>query len=339
MARAWPLAFVASLAVGCTQPGTAVLLTLTGAAGGADTVTVLPTYDGRALAPEVSHPAGGAPLALPATVTVELPDRAATVSLAVVLSAGGQPLLRGASDAVAVRAHQTTPLSLALGFCGGPSACAAGVTCAGFERGVVDAPFHPRALGSGSAAVETTRACRGAAALHLTTEPFPADTNVYATTFEQAVVPSPGAPLYVRAFFFVPAAGALQGTTTALEAYQSQAPFCGVGLRLAADGSYFATDFCGASAAESARPAAPFPVGRWVCVEQEIVSGPAGQVRTWIDDAAVPELDLDGVDTQPSPPLDSVNVGIVASSSSAAPPAELWVDEVMVDGARIGCAK
>ncbi len=77
----------------------------------------------------------------------------------------------------------------------------------------------------------------------------------------------------------------------------------------------------------------PADIGRWVCIEWLVTPG---SMTMWIDDAIVSGLD-DVAWTTPAS-ANRVSLGLQYTSGDAAP-IDLWLDEVIVDSAPIGCTK
>ncbi|MEU8421490.1 cellulose-binding domain-containing protein [Micromonospora sp. NPDC048835] len=87
----------------------------------------------------------------------------------------------------------------------------------------------------------------------------------------------------------------------------------------------------------------PLPTNRWTCVEF-MVDGAAGQLRTWVDGAAIPGLTADGSPTHDidgqwynrtwRPQLTDLKLGWESYGGGAD---TLWYDDVAVGASRIGC--
>ncbi|MCZ7435933.1 cellulose-binding domain-containing protein [Micromonospora sp. WMMC241] len=87
----------------------------------------------------------------------------------------------------------------------------------------------------------------------------------------------------------------------------------------------------------------PLPTNRWACLEF-MVDGSAGQLRTWLDGAAVAGLTADGVPTHDidgqwynrtwRPQLTDLKLGWESYGGGAD---TLWYDDVAVGSSRIGC--
>ncbi|MEU4531234.1 cellulose-binding domain-containing protein [Micromonospora ureilytica] len=87
----------------------------------------------------------------------------------------------------------------------------------------------------------------------------------------------------------------------------------------------------------------PLPTNRWTCVEF-MVDGAAGQLRTWVDGAAIPGLTADGSPTHDidgqwynrtwRPQLTDLKLGWESYGGGAD---TLWYDDVAVGSSRIGC--
>ncbi|MDG4808777.1 cellulose-binding domain-containing protein [Micromonospora sp. WMMD1120] len=87
----------------------------------------------------------------------------------------------------------------------------------------------------------------------------------------------------------------------------------------------------------------PLPTNRWACVEF-MVDGATGQLRTWLDGAAIAGLTADGVPTHDidgqwynrtwRPQLTDLRLGWESYGAGAD---TLWYDDVAVGSSRIGC--
>jgi hypothetical protein len=77
------------------------------------------------------------------------------------------------------------------------------------------------------------------------------------------------------------------------------------------------------------------PTMRWVCFEWAITAGTPGLMSIWIDDA--PVTDLQAVSWNTPSIFTALELGFALVQSTD--PIDLWVDEVMIDRARIGCTR
>jgi hypothetical protein len=79
------------------------------------------------------------------------------------------------------------------------------------------------------------------------------------------------------------------------------------------------------------------PTDSWTCVELEFEGPPANVVHVFLSGAELQAMRhaLPG----DIPPLGILKVGLSFFQASAQPQADMWIDEVAVDSARIGCAR
>lgn len=129
--------------------------------------------------------------------------------------------------------------------------------------------------------------------------------------------------LYVRVWAFVPADAVMDDVNLAFVGGGGDAGL--VGMTLGIDGANaYHRWYPVAAGAE-----APFPRDQWVCLEAH--AGPGG-VELWVDDASA------RADVAVSMPTSgfgaNVGIGIAPRATS---PIEVWLDEVVIDDARIGC--
>jgi hypothetical protein len=78
------------------------------------------------------------------------------------------------------------------------------------------------------------------------------------------------------------------------------------------------------------------PADTWFCFEYE-VNQPAGTLTGWMNDGVTPVLSQSGITLDT---LDGIGIGLSFYGPSVAEAAhDIWIDEIMVDSQRIGCAK
>lgn len=99
------------VAVGCTQSGTGVDVTVDGAGLDPDALDVVAHFAGRDVHKVVPLPAG---VGLPTHFLAELPDAATTVRFDVTATRAGAPLASGSSPDVAVTAHHIAATTVVL---------------------------------------------------------------------------------------------------------------------------------------------------------------------------------------------------------------------------------
>jgi hypothetical protein len=266
----------------------------------------------------------GQPLALPARVTIELPDAALPLMLSVhATAADGRSA--DAAGTVTTAPHRTidVPLSLAL-----TTACSGlGVAvCEDFESGGYDASTWIAGMENGAAAtVDGAHAHDSGFALHLHT---PAGSGGRAGISEIRFSPKDADDLFVRLWLYQPALVA-DGRLTSIS--QTDAPFGGVDLYLEATSigieNKVSNNFHGGTGT-------PLEAGRWTCIEQELAISSPNATRAWIDGLLV----IDAADaTATTTPPGSVDVGLDFYDTQTRPDTDVWIDDVAVDRARIGC--
>ncbi len=81
-----------------------------------------------------------------------------------------------------------------------------------------------------------------------------------------------------------------------------------------------------------------FPLDAWSCIQFEMPSGTAGVTRIAVDGVTVGDVTLTKAMAQPQPT--HAYFGLVwVGTPSALPAADVWLDELIVDSASIGCAE
>ena len=234
----------------------------------------------------------------------------------------------------------TTPVDLA-----GPmpdlmrvaSTCAtAGVAfCDGFETATLAPHWIVTNNMGGSAVVDPTRAYRGAASLHLHNDAIAAGGS---SDVELDETQTFAAYLYARAFIYVPSSfDAAEADVLLVE--QNASPYQGITLGMS-KGVFMTQDtLAGGTALVSTTTV---PKDRWTCVEWEVRLGSAGSsngtTTLTVDGTAASGLGA----AQPlyaTPPINQLGIGLVGGGSAAIPARDLWIDELIVDTAPIGCAR
>jgi hypothetical protein len=220
----------------------------------------------------------------------------------------------------------------------GPVACAtAGVLlCDDFENGLDMTKWPQVDQTNGTTVVDTTMAHRGTHALHLTSNVVTAGPIDIATSLEHfAVFPQ---TVYVRLFLAL-SSGLSSAWPTFVVAQQSHSPYLGLQLELAdTAGDLGLTDW--ASTPNFNRTSTTkFTMG-WQCVEWQIVQplndAGMGQIDVWLDGSEVPALHVSSL---PVPDLGDLGVGMSFFQAGVQPSYQMWIDDVFVDTAPVGCAK
>lgn len=206
---------------------------------------------------------------------------------------------------------------------GGPSKCAGdsgAVFCEGWEENPI--PTTIWNLGSGSAPVrDTARAARGSASLHLF---FPQSTTYQGSEIFRSI-PAVDGPLYLRAFFYLPAP--LPTKNISLVQMQHGSDYNDAITIEVRPPGVLSTGFTDSQTAH-------VTAGRWSCLELYFNSQTL-DAAVWLDDQPVADL------TKPLPSAGGVIDSIRLQFAEDTPPVagNLWLDEVMVSRSRIGCAQ
>ncbi|MGW9194525.1 cellulose-binding domain-containing protein [Micromonospora chersina] len=230
-----------------------------------------------------------------------------------------------------------------------PAGCAGAVLCDGFENQTGSAPsgdwtvVHPDCAGTGAAAVDTATAHAGSRSVRIDGGAgYCNHVFVRANRDLSAVGAVRYGRLWVRHTTALPADhvtflamtdaadgnrdlrmggqnGALQWNRASDDATLPEQSPAGVALSV------------------------PLPTGRWSCLEF-MVDGSTGQLRTWLDGAAVAGLTADGVPTHDvdgqwygstwRPRLTDLKIGWESYGGAAD---TLWFDDVALGASRIGC--
>lgn len=256
-----------------------------------------------------------------ADITVQLED------------ATNQTLGSGNGSATIVKG--ITPVNVTIGGGGGGSLCsniAAPALCDGFETG--PATFWNTPVSSGgtsSTTTDTAHAFRGTHSLHVTNDAVDAaGTLVFATLTENQLLPT---SLYVRAYLYVPS-GFPTEAGGILNYEQRASPFQQIVLDL--DSQSF-TVFDSIDSTSQHAQSTVIPYDQWFCAEWSAIEGSKGATTLKINDVAVTGLS-NPVNTMATPPFDQLALGLISTVPNT-PKRELWIDEVIIDGSPIGCAK
>jgi hypothetical protein len=198
------------------------------------------------------------------------------------------------------------------------------ILCDGFEGAAFD-PRWGTYIISGNVAIDATRAYRGASSLHAHIDPNGA--RAHATVYTMLTYPQPD--VYVRLFAYVPAPVSV--STDFVTVIQKPSPYDSIRLSLE-NGSFSTYD---STDTQHIVATTPVPVGHWTCVEWRVHFDPAaGYTQLWIDGQSTNVAGNEN--TQPNPFYYYLRIGLESNTTVAQ---DLWLDEIAVDAASIGCAK
>jgi len=114
---------------------------------------------------------------------------------------------------------------------------------------------------------------------------------------------------------------------------EEESPFGGTEVGLTDGGRLFASARPDEAMVET--PTAEFPFGQWVCIEVHLfMDATAGSVELFMNDEAVGMASM--VDTFPVSGFQTINAGLGLTVADQ-PPVAVALDELVADGARIGC--
>ncbi len=216
---------------------------------------------------------------------------------------------------------------------GGASLCAglAVQLCEGFEDAALGAPWSPDRQPAGSSvAIDRSRAFRGAGSLHVHTEGVAARGMAIATIQEERTEAASLPERWVRAFVFF--SGAPSGAINLISLAQVEAPFHAITLGLEAGALVIDNEFAPGRTVSGAQ----LTGDRWACLEVAVRVGDPGEIRVRLDGQEVEDLHLTQR-TSASPPIGDVEIGLVVRGEAS--PADVWYDELLVDGAETSCAR
>ena len=203
---------------------------------------------------------------------------------------------------------------------------AGAIFCDGFETGL-GAWSMTTASATGMVDTVATPAFRGHAALRART--------LASTSLAYALASPLGArtsgDLYFRMWMRIPA-GVPVTTVYTLAAHESVAPRNGFDLGTVTASTATATLSTAAHAFSSTD--AVFGRDTWACVEAHVLIAASGTFEVWVDGTAV--VADTGRNTLPASGYSDLLVGILGVEAGQ-PPTTVYLDEVVVDTARIGC--
>jgi hypothetical protein len=206
-----------------------------------------------------------------------------------------------------------------------------GQLCESFESGTINGGIWYVSPMNATLTVDTTRAYRGTHSLKVATGAVTAPTSVHGHIQESSAVGTAN-HMFVRAFYYL--SSLPFANTYALSSITSVTVSINIDIGGHAAGN-FHLNTAGA-APKSQTSTVIMPTDTWFCFEYEI-DQPNGIINGWMNDGATPVLNQTGVTMDP---LNGASMGIAFYGPSADEPAHtVWVDEIIVDGQRIGCAK
>jgi hypothetical protein len=248
----------------------------------------------------------------------------------------------GASDAGAVGARDEAARDAAaaetpgVGGADGPRSAgcvgAAFALCEDFESGALDTKVWKLTQSKGTVTLDATRAASGKYSAHVHVEPG-SDTTV--GLVESKTFPTLETGLHARAFIYIPGAMTTSLFTgdrhSRLIYAQGATPYGEYALGIW-NGGLIQNHYSKTDDSQDTKMLPPFD--QWFCLEYELDAA-AGNVRAYLNDVEITGLRHDG---WPATNVDTLMFGV--DRFGAFPVAEdIWFDDLVVDGAHIGCAR
>ena len=202
---------------------------------------------------------------------------------------------------------------------------AAALFCDGFEDG--RAPWGYQVLTSASIDATTTRAWGGTHALEVHTNDVPTTKDARWGNFFTA--PFTTGDFYLRQYLWLPSSVTIDGQVSLLVTQNDVPPYPSTfymldstNLIISSDGSFYTFPDT-------------LPRDRWVCAEMQIHVDPtAGFVRLTLDNGTAIQTPL--IDTEVAGGYAAFDAGVHYANGSQSP-VSVWMDDVVVDTAPIGC--
>jgi hypothetical protein len=211
-----------------------------------------------------------------------------------------------------------------------PACLADYAICDGFEG----TDFEPVWTVSSNATLDATVAHRGVQSLHVHTDAIAASDGVNLGVVESSTFGDATEPLYIRAF--VRFGSIPVDHMGVIEVSQTSAPAPNTdGVFETATGLVVYSQFTNTSDDTMLQPT----LDAWTCLVFEIIraSDNTGKLALTGDDGG----ELDSVQTDGTPPLGELQLGIAFASSTDSdfqPALDLWIDDVIVANAPVSCA-
>ncbi|HEY5925613.1 MAG TPA: hypothetical protein VIV11_28200 [Kofleriaceae bacterium] len=216
-----------------------------------------------------------------------------------------------------------------LGDDAGPS-CEGYKVCDAFE----DPAFDPLwTISSAATTLDTTRAHRGIRSVRVHTAAFPANTDSYEGIYDTSVLMT-STTFWVRAWFWL---SALPATGNGLELMTAErAGNAGDYVFVFSDETHLYSQYASYSQVSQTT----VPIGSWFCVVWKVVRSTTntGSLEMTGD---VPMIVMPNRQTDSATnPMNLITIGTGFASSntpSAQPAMDLWIDDVIIHDAPVGC--
>jgi hypothetical protein len=216
-----------------------------------------------------------------------------------------------------------------------PSTCVSytspGQLCESFESGGLNVGIWSTSPMNATTTVDTMRAYRGTHSLKVATQAVTAGTSVHGHIGESGYLGTNN-HMFVRAFYFI--SSLPFANTFATSSIASVTPSVDIDVGGKAAGNFHVNT--AGTAPKSQTSTVLMPSDVWFCFEWEL-DQPNGTLTGWMNDGATPVLSQSGITMDA---LSGMDIGVSFYGPLVDEPAHtVWVDEIIVDSQRIGCAK
>jgi polysaccharide lyase-like protein len=204
----------------------------------------------------------------------------------------------------------------------------------GFENGI-QSPFWTTLSGAalgGTVTVDGVQTHGGSKAVHVHQNALGSGSADQLEIAETSIIPLPD--LYLRVFMYAQAP--FDATNVAIfELQQSGSPFQGVDLNLR-NGSFNTFNNVNGGGGTTVSATTPMPTNTWVCLEWHVQVANTGFAKLLVDGAEVTALS-GTQDTQPSPTVSLLAIGLISSPANSVAARDVWFDDLVIDNKPIGC--
>ncbi len=213
--------------------------------------------------------------------------------------------------------------------------CAGFDLCDEFEAGSINTALWTK---DPSVTIDTARAHRGDASVHIHTDALTAGNGDYEVLSETRTLAGAAAPttFWVRGWFLIPALPSGPNALELISADQSGAPRLGDFVFLHSDSTSVYSQF-GNDILDVTSP----PTNRWFCLVWRVVRGTGTTGLLEVTSDVVPTATLPNITTDGAPPISIIAIGLGWAPSNVTvnqPAFDLWVDDVIVHSAPVTCA-
>ncbi|HZS39661.1 MAG TPA: hypothetical protein VFF06_22670 [Polyangia bacterium] len=219
---------------------------------------------------------------------------------------------------------------------------AGGKICEGFENGPLNLTLWSLTQTGTTVTLDGIHVKRGLKAMHVHADAVPSGgTGGTREGSIDATISSPSTPVYLRMFVYF-ASAIPPGGGNLMRSQGGSSPYTGV-LMTRGSGSnrLEVLNYNNTGPSFDNVSATMLAPDQWMCFEMELLSdvppGAGGGVNVWLDDAPLSDLAASGVAQLPL--FADAIFGIEGVQPVPAPAFDAWIDEIMVDTQRIGCAK